>query len=464
MNNGLADIQDPLLEKQILGQLMVSSPTQVREVRELITDSCFYTQYHQMIWDAICTINDRGEENDLVKVVAEMRQKPNFDAQEIADISTHILNSATEFRTRCALLSEYDKRRKSYELAVSLQNASIVGGGEFAEILDKTKETITDIQTNASNDQTHSFRDALVELTEQVNDILNGKNKPGIETGFSEIDKRGGFLLGDLVVIAAKSSIGKTTMALSLAYNMAGQGNGGAIYSMEMSRIKLTARLLASQCGINSNRILSQALDPNEITRFDKAINELYKLPIYFDDRNRSSIDSIINSIHRLKVKRNIMWAIVDYIQILPLSSTKSKSEEQVLGEIARKLKNTAEELQIPIIALSQLNRDSEDKPRKDRMRGSGQIEEAADTVILLYRPCMNERSAKKYDYPYESVSIDGTCLVDVCKGRNSGIYDFICGFDADNSKFYELTRLPQATQQEQETRQVTKENEDLPF
>ena len=454
------DIKDERLEALVLGTLMNTTPKYIQQAREVLSVSCFYASAHRDIWESICTLSDAGEPVNLSTIYNWFTKAgKSIDVAQLAEVSESSLVSLTELQSHCNILADYDRRRRTFGLAEQLRSIAFCSGDELESSLTGAHDSLVNIITSqASDDGIRSMKQSLDELINYTNDMLCGKSKAGILTGFSEIDQKGGFLLSDLVVIAAKSSIGKTSMALTLAYNFGAQGYAGAIYSLEMNRIKLSARLMAAQSGLSSNAMLSRPLLPDEIAVFDRAVNQLYRLPIYFDDKNRNSIDRILTSIRRLKAKKNIKWAIVDYIQILPVNTTANATEEAMLGEIARKLKQIAQELNIVIVALSQLRKDSEDKPRKDRIRGSGQIEDAADTVILIYRPEMNERSAIAYDSPYENVDTHNTAEIMVAKGRNMGTFDFICGFNPEQTKFYQLSELPHGNTA------TRKQDEDEPF
>ena len=205
---------------------------------------------------------------------------------------------------------------------------------------------------------------------------------------------------------------------------------------MEMKKEQLAARLLSMNSGVPSNQILYSKLDVNYIEQIDKGVAKIDKLPIYFDDSSTSNIDKIIASIRSMKAKYDISGAVVDYLQILNVN-TKSSNKEQAMGDVARRLKNLAKELDIWVIALSQLNRDSQNPvPNLNRLRDSGQIGEAADIVMFVYRP---EVYGKFYPEPFANVSTKGTAMIDVAKGRNIGLLKFICEFDSKTTHFREL-------------------------
>ena len=205
-------------------------------------------------------------------------------------------------------------------------------------------------------------------------------------------------------------------------------GTKSIIYSMEMRKEQIASRLASIESGVPANQIMYSQLTSSQLESFDKGLARLLHLPIYFDDNSTSNIDSIINSIRYMKRKYDIDGAAVDYLQILNVNM-KGANKEQQMGDVARRLKNLAKELDIWIIALSQLNRDKDNPvPSIARLRDSGQIAEAADMVMLIYRP---EVKGKSYPGEFSHVDTKSTAMIDVAKGRNIGIMKFICKFDA---------------------------------
>ena len=263
----------------------------------------------------------------------------------------------------------------------------------------------------------------------------------GTPTGFEKIDvKSGGLQKSDLIIIAGETSQGKTSLAVSIMRNAAYYGAKIAMYSMEMKKEQITARILSMESGVPANQIMYSRLTDSQIQAIDKGIGKVSGKGIYFDDRSTSNIDTIISSIRYMKLKFGIDGAIVDYLQILNVNM-KGANKEQQMGDVARRLKNLAKELDIWIIALSQLNRDNINPvPTLARLRDSGQIAEAADVVMLIYRPEVNKKS---YPNEFSNVETRGTAMIDIAKGRNIGMLRLICGFNACTTCFYNLDTVP---------------------
>ena len=248
----------------------------------------------------------------------------------------------------------------------------------------------------------------------------------------------------DLIIIAADTSSGKTSLAMKIAMNA---GCNIAFYSMEMKKEQIAARMLSIQSGVPANIIQYSRMTDVQLSMIDSGIAKILDKPVFFDDRSTSSIDSILASIRSLKIKQNIDGVIVDYLQILTVNQ-KGLNKEQQLADAARRLKNIAKELDIWVIALSQLNRDTANPvPSLGRLRDSGQIAEAADTVILIYRPENYDRS---YPDPFKNANTSGTAMIDIAKGRNVGTFKFLVGFKAETTNFYELNEVPFAPTDEQ--------------
>ena len=294
-----------------------------------------------------------------------------------------------------------------------------------------------------------SLRDANIELKENVLHNYDGTSDTMIPTGFYEIDRRGGLQTGDFDVIAAESSMGKTSLLICMMVNAAKKGVPCMIYSMEMMSSQLAARIVSPIARISSGVIQYRKLSNGQMNDLSDAISQTDALPIYFDDESTISIDSIISSI-RLWVRRlKIKLIGIDYLQILS-SVGNISNQEQFLGGVCRRLKNLAKELQVCIIALSQLSRNTSDpKPTLGRLRASGQITEAADVVALIWRP---SEYGKGYD-DFPSVPSANTAELIIGKGRNIGKFTFIVGFDRERTYFYNYEREiePQQTSSNEE-------------
>ena len=275
-----------------------------------------------------------------------------------------------------------------------------------------------------------------------VDNNLSGQRKSGIPTGFRWLDAKGGLQRSDLVVIAAEFSQGKTSLAIDLCVNAARWGYPCVFYSTEMMSHQLMARIIAGHSGLSSRVILQEKITSSQMQYYDNSVELVRRLPIYFDDTATINIERIITSIRTMVRKRKVAVAFVDYLQVLQTNEkNRNQNEEQFFGVVTRRLKNLAKELNICIVLISQLSRDKKTvEPTLSRVRGSGQIAEAADMVLLIYRP---EQYNTHYSGNYREVCTHGTALIRLAKGRNVGTGDFICGFNPTTTHFFDLSVIP---------------------
>lgn len=245
------------------------------------------------------------------------------------------------------------------------------------------------------------------------------------------------FIMRDFIVTH------NTALMLSIVKNAADKGERCAIYSLEMTDVQLSARLLSMRSGVSSSDLMySNSLNPSQLELIDTAKGLLPGENIFFDDESTSNLETILLSIRTMKMKYDIKGAVVDYLQILNVNQkNNSYTREQAMGDAARRLKNLAKELNIWIIALSQLNRNQQDPvPTMARLRDSGQIAEAADIVMLVYRPEIYHRT---FPQPFEQLTeeeVKGKAMIDVAKGRNIGVFKFLVEFNASTTHFMDMS------------------------
>lgn len=423
--------QSPEAEKVVLGTMITESNI-LNEIRDILPADAFYITKNKEIYQCILDISDRGEHVDIITVVNECQKKKldvtAFDIAQIQQNYSPIIND------HVGILVEKYRRRKLFEIGAILQSNSYSEVNGISEVLSEVKEKLDGLFTS-SRESVYTIRDAVQSVYDNIDkNLRGGSSLTGNPTGFTLLDKRsGGLQTSDLVIVAADSSQGKTSFAIKLVMNC---GCPVAFYSMEMKKEQIAARMMSIESGVPANEILFSKLDSGRIQQIDKGVSKVIENAIYFDDRSTSNIETILASIRMMKIKYGIKGAVVDYLQILNVNM-KGSNKEQQMGDVARRLKNIAKELDIWVIALSQLSRDSQNPaPSIARLRDSGQIAEAADMVILIYRP---EVYGKKYPEEFSSKSTEGTAMIDVAKGRNVGLMKFLVGFDAKTTNFYEL-------------------------
>lgn len=445
-------IRDIDCERMLLGSLLTNSKA-IASVREHLTSECFYAPRHQEIYEAITRIDSSGEAVNFVTVSASLAKAgAAAGMDDIIDLQQAAVFS--DLVTLALRLKELDIRRRMWELGQYLVKSGSTEAEDVDDIQEESRKKLTEMFASTTV-QIHTLHEAYGDLLKQM--VRNRQSSSqifGTPTGFREIDRRGGLVPTDLIVVAGETSNGKTAFATALAVAAIKAQHPIAFYSMEMSNIQLAARIAAMQSGVGSLALLQSALTDDKLEAVDRAMTALPSDLCYFDDDATSSFDKIAASIRTLVLRKGIKGAVVDYLQILNVNM-KSVNKEQAMGDVSRRLKNLAKELGIWIIALSQLNRDNANpRPSLNRLRDSGQIGEAADSIMLIWRPSAKSGSTQRYPEPYTHISTQGTAFIDVAKGRNTGIYSFICGFNAETTCFYDIDplRLPRRDSEPEST------------
>lgn len=441
-------VNDLKAEQYVIGSLLVD-PTAYTLASQYLDEDCFYEPMYRNIWKAVDNMGKQGMPIDVISVSAELsKQKSNVTALDLMNISAQIASSA-HVEYHAIRLQDLGRRRKLWVVG---QQLSKVGLSEEVLTADAHQEAIESIGgVFEKADGVFTLNDAMNSLNEiMVKNATVGGVTTGTKTGMERFDEKGGLQKSDLIIVAGETSQGKTSLALCMTRHAIENGAKVAFYSMEMTKEQLTARLLSAKTNIPANNILySGSLAPSEIRMIDDARGKLPGENLFFDDKSTSNIDSILLSIRMLKMQKDIDGAVVDYLQILNVNSkSTSFSREQAMGDAARRFKNLAKELNIWIIALSQLSRDSNcPEPNLNRLRDSGQIGEAADVVILVYRAEYYNRAYpapfdNKDDYP-----TDGTAMIDVAKGRNIGTFKFFMGFNKNTTNFFKTNLINEEVQ-----------------
>jgi replicative DNA helicase len=279
-----------------------------------------------------------------------------------------------------------------------------------------------------------TFGEAVKQLRQDMVSRIDGTGDAGMMTGLHIFDSHYGLHAGDLVIFAGRTSQGKSTLATTIARNMGLMGIPSAYYSLEMGAKQLTARIMARDTMLSSSRMLYDKMNEGELARFDKQVATMQQLPIHYDDKSKTSFPRLCTSIRSMVRKHDIRIAFIDYLQILANGSADNR--EQLIGDMARDLKRLAVELDICIVAISQLSR-AKDKPEPTlmEMRGSGQIEEACDTAVLVYRPFVY--GIERYK---DGTLTYGTAQLTIAKGRNIGLAQEVVAFNGDRTYFYDRT------------------------
>ena len=437
-------VQDIPCEKMVLG-LILKNGSIYDHVSGVLDDECFRSEKNILIWRAMGEVRKRGELLDSITVTAELaKEGAKIVAYDIFDLLENSDAPLVTIDTYVYRLKELSLRRRLWRLGQRLVTAGVAETEDIIDIQQMATEELNGLFEKVEG--TFTLTDALTKLLDIINQNMSKGHITGTPTGFRKMDEKGGLQGSDLIIIAGETSQGKSSYALSIVKNVIENNHKVAFFSMEMTKEQLAARLVSMKCGVKANTIMYDGeLDEHQLEAIDKATGALPGDNLYFDERSTSSLDTILLSIRTLKLKYDIDGAVVDYLQILNVNSKNSNySREQAMGDAARRLKNLAKELNIWIIALSQLSRNQQDpEPSLARLRDSGQIAEAADVVMLVYRP---EYYHRTFPHPFETLTDDevkGKAMIDVAKGRNIGVFKFLVQFNAGTTHFTDITEEP---------------------
>ena len=431
------------VEEVVLGALILEADA---IISNRIKPEWFYKDEHQKIVKQIIDIAKEGSRVDLVTVVNRLKENNLLDEvggpKFIAELIRKVASSA-HIKQHLKIIQDKWVRREIIRMSSEIQSMSYDESLDVDDILHRmNSDTLGILEFEEESVRDMAYATNL--LWQRIKQNENSTDITGIPTGFRQLDKfTGGWQNSDLIVIAAETSQGKTSLVLTFSMTAALSGKKGAIYSLEMSLLQLTARFAAMQSKVSSKKILFENLNSFDLTRVEEGIYCLAPLPIYVDDNVNNTLESICMSIRRMKIKYGIQYAVVDYIQ--NIKEVQGRNEEGSLGIITKTLKNLAKELDMVIFAVSQLSRNKERPiPNINRLRGSGQIEETADVILTIYRP--EYYNIQSYPEPWENEPTKGTAMITIAKGRNIGTGSFIANFEAYITMFTDTFQVIEET------------------
>lgn len=362
---------------------------------EMLTGEDFYRPDHRQVFEAAEELYHSGVPIDMITVKNILEEKQVFDQigglPFLANISTSVGSSAN-MRHYAAIVEEKSVLRRLIRTANNISQMSYEGKTDVNAIMDTAEKGIFDIMQNRHSDQFHHIRDIAVDSIEKIEDIYRSKGKlTGVPTGFVDFDqKTAGLQKSDLILLAARPSMGKTAFALNIIQNAAIRSNvPTAVFSLEMSREQLVNRMLCSEAMLDAQRLRTGELTDSDWADLIQAMGPLSQAPIYIDDTPGVTPMEVRSKCRRLKVEKGLGLIVIDYLQLMS-GNSRNDSRQQEISEISRSLKAIAREMEAPVIALSQLSRACEQRadhrPMLSDLRESGAIEQDADVVAFLYR------------------------------------------------------------------------------
>src|ERR671928_807914 len=380
-------------EEAVLGSVL-KNPNSIVQVADFLRAEDFYAPRNRHVFKAMLTITADGRPIDYHTLADQLRQLDLYEASGGLIYLTE-LNLATPTAAHIEHYGRIVERtsimRQLITKAQTIAELAYRDNLDPDTALEKAEQLILSVAEKRVTRDFRSLEDVLAEYMEQIEALQEGEaTRYGIPTGFMDLDKLlGGFQRTDLIILAARTSVGKTSFALNLAVNAAVKHNATvAIFSLEMSAEQLASRLLSMESGVDSPRIRSAHLNEQESRKLDAAMNHLAKAPIWVDDTPSIPIMELRSKARRLAAEHGIDMIVVDYLQLIASDGAESRVQE--LGQVTRALKALARELRVPILALSQLSRAVEQRsphiPQLSDLRESGSIEQDADVVTFIYR------------------------------------------------------------------------------
>jgi replicative DNA helicase len=393
-------------EQAVLGSILLESDT-LLTVMERVRADDFYSVAHQRIFEAMVELNEENEAIDLVTLTARLQDRGQLE--EVGGVSylTKLVGSvptAANVEYYAQIVEEKALLRRLIRTATQIVASGYEAGEDVGALLNEAEQRILDISRRHAAHGFVSIRDVLMEVFDRVEYLYHHKGGvTGIPSGFPDLDRMtSGFQRSDLIIVAARPSVGKTAFALNIAQNVAVRARETvAIFSLEMSAFQLVQRMICAESNVDAGRMRSGFLEGDDWEKLTMAIGSLSEAEIYIDDTPGITVSDIRAKCRRLKKEKGLGMVVIDYLQLIQTRGRAHESRQQEVSEISRMLKQMARELDVPVIALSQLSRGVEQRqdkrPMLSDLRESGSIEQDADVVAFLYRDdYYNQESEKK--------------------------------------------------------------------
>lgn len=436
--------QDKDVEEAVLGALMLEKDAYTT-VCDILRPESFYEPGHKLIYEAIQNLGAAQRPIDMLTVIEQLRLNGSLQQAggpvQISELTSRVLSGANvEFHAR--IVAQKYLARELISFATSIEEKAFDESNDVDDLMQEAEGKLFEIsQRNVKKDVTQ-IDPVIGQAISQIQAAANRTSGlSGLETGYKKLDAlTSGWQNSDLIIIAARPAMGKTAFVLSMAKNMAVNFNTPvAIFSLEMSNLQLVNRMISNVCELEGQKIKSGQLSPLEWDQLMSRVKHLYSAPLFIDDTPSLSIFELRTKARRLVREHQVKIIIIDYLQLMNASGMKFGSREQEVSMISRSLKQLAKELNIPIIALSQLNRSVESRegrdgkrPQLSDLRESGAIEQDADIVCFIHRPEYYTKSGEDA----QGNDIRGLAEFIVAKHRSGSVDDVKMRFRARFARF----------------------------
>lgn len=407
MELGKVPPHDLEAEQAIIGSMLTDRDAVISAI-EILKEEDFYREDNKAIYTAILNLYNRAEPIDIITVKSELESMGKLEQvgglEYLAELPEKVPTTANAMKY-IKIVEEKSTLRRLIKTANEIIELGYSPTEDVEDIMEGAEKKIFNIMQEKNQKGYEPIKDVLVESFTKLEELYNRKQHiTGVPSGFTELDYRtAGFHGSELILIAARPAMGKTAFALNIATNAAVKANVPvAVFSLEMSKEQLVNRILCSESMVDSNKVRTGKLEEDDWTKLAGAIGPLSEAEIFIDDTPGINITEIRAKCRKLKLEKNIGMVVIDYLQLIQGSNKRGGSREQEISEISRSLKILAKELDVPVIALSQLSRAAEQRPDHRPMlsdlRESGAIEQDADIVMFLYRDDYYNQDSEKKD------------------------------------------------------------------
>jgi replicative DNA helicase len=430
--------QDLDAEQSVLGGMMISKDA-IADVVEEIRGTDFYRPAHEAVYDAILDLYGRGEPADAVTVADELNKRGEIS--RVGGVPyLHSLIAMVPTAANAGYYARIVKERAVLRRLVEagtriVQLGYATDGGDVDEIVNNAQAEVYAVSERRTTEDYHRLGEVMGSTLDEIESAGHrGEGMTGVPTGFADLDRlTNGLHPGQMIVIAARPAIGKSTLALDFARAASiKNGQASVVFSLEMSRSEITMRLLSAEARVPLQKLRTGAMGDDDWQKLAQIQGKLTEAPLFIDDSPNMSLTEIRAKCRRLKQKHDLKLVIIDYLQLMS-SGKRVESRQQEVSEFSRALKLLAKELEVPVIALSQLNRGPEQrtdkKPAMSDLRESGSIEQDADMVVLLHREDAYERESPRA----------GEADLIVAKHRNGPTDVITVAFQGHYSRFVDM-------------------------
>ena len=434
-------------EQSVLGSMLQEGEAITKAVEFLRADY-FYREAHRLIFAAIIELYNRGEPADLITVVEILKSKDQLEAIGGTTYLATLINgvpTSANVEYYAKIVEEKAMLRSLISAGTQIVNWGYEGEGQADTTLDKAEKIIFSISQRGIHQYFHPIKEVVDDLYDSIDQKYSEKGIIGLPTGFADLDgMTSGLQPSDLIIIAGRTAMGKTSLALNIAQNVSIRERiPVAIFSLEMSKEQLALRMLCSEGNVNAHRLRSARLEESDWPRLTRAMGVLSPAPIFIDDTSNISCAEVRGKARRLKAEhKELGLIIVDYLQLMQGRGLENRVQE--ISEISRSLKSLARELSVPVLALSQLSRAVEKRdqkrPQLSDLRESGSIEQDADLVAFIYREQYYKSLSKGVAPETEEEMVEETEII-IAKQRNGPTGSFKIGFEKNYTKFVNLER-----------------------